>query len=53
MAPTILSLAKLERAPNSWLLPRTRKSAAQSHQVAYTWYEESIISKSQISDSAP
>ena len=37
-----------------WLLPyNTGKSSAQSHQPAFTWYDELIISRTQIADPAP
>ena len=37
-----------------WLLPyHTGKSAAQPHAVAYTWYDDLIISRARIPDPAP
>jgi hypothetical protein len=37
-----------------WLLPyNTNKSSAQAHPVAYTWYDELIISRTRIADPAP
>ena len=37
-----------------WLLPyHTGKSAAQSHAVGYTWYDDLIVSRARIPDPAP
>jgi hypothetical protein len=37
-----------------WLLPyNTGKSSAQSHPVAYTWYDDLIISRLRIAEPAP
>ena len=37
-----------------WLLPyHTGKSSAQSHATGYTWYDELIISRTQIADPGP
>lgn len=37
-----------------WLLPyHSKKSSAQRHPVAYTWYDELIISRARIPDPAP
>ena len=45
------SAAANQRYGKVWLLPyHTGKSSSQSHPTAYTWYDELIISRSQIAD---
>jgi hypothetical protein len=40
-----------QRFGKVWLLPyNTGKSSSQSHPIAYTWYDELIISRSRIPD---
>jgi hypothetical protein len=42
-----------QRFGKVWLLPyHTGKDAAEVHPVAYTWYDELIISRSKIDDPA-
>ena len=45
------SLAENQRYGKVWLLPyNTGKNAAQAHPVAYTWYDELVISRNKIAD---
>ena len=48
------SAAEDQKFGKIWLLPyHTNKSPLQSHPTAFTWYDELIISKTQIADPAP
>ncbi len=48
------STAQDQKFGKIWLLPyHTGKSSAQSHATGYTWYDELIISRTQIADPAP
>jgi hypothetical protein len=49
--PYNLSAGTDERYGKIWLLPyHTYKDPSQSHPVAYTWYDELIISRSRVPD---
>ena len=48
------STAEDQKFGKIWLLPyHTGKSSAQSHATGYTWYDELIISRTQIADPGP